>query len=274
MSWRTWLAEKIAPIEKNADAEISEHAPAARGIRARYLVAAMVLALCVGGYAVHWLHSRVKVDSSLKPVATQGGTSGVYSGPPTSAMAKADKQGVRPRAESRPVKTYRTEDLPKEEQNRIPVTPPPPEEAKAPAVADGCLRDGKLVASEECRQKHPLLYRATELASTGIVPPHRGDTDIRASVTPAGDVIITAEPKREPFVGWPWKDGNWKRVEIEGRYGLVGNTQAKATARWMPLRLGAVQFGAEGSVGVEIGGITRTEVMALGRWEPFRDSYR
>ena len=86
---------------------------------------------------------------------------------------------------------------------------------------------------------------------------------------PDGYTQIDQDPQGEKFWGW-----SWKRLELEGRLGLAGNTQAKGTMRWLPLRMGNVHAGAEGSVATETDGVVRGEGMLMIRWEPFRDSYR
>lgn len=262
---RKWLADKIAPIEKKADAELAEHVRGVRIPRARYLVALAVLAICVVGYWRGWHNRLWGAARDLKPAQTQGNVPGVYQAPPVPAAEKAPATASRitPR-------TRKKADLPKKEQDLFPVVPPP---APAAGGDNAAIRtwaecidaDGHLLFKPGCEIYRP---QEAELAAASTVPPHRGDTEIRTYLMPDGSFNTSLVPKPERFFGL-----EWKHVEVEGRYGLVGNTQAKATGRWMPLRLGDVHVGAEGSVAVETGGVTRTEVLGVVRWEPFRESY-
>jgi hypothetical protein len=247
--FRKWLAEKIAPpaeqLEKKADAEMASHVKGVRMPRARYLLMLLLLVICVVGYSRGWHKRLLAPASSLTPVATQGGEKNPgYAAPPVKSLAKAPKRTAQRTIQSTPV-----EDLPKGERGYAPVVPPA-------AGPDNIVRT------------------EPELLTSSVVPPARGDTEVRTWLNPDGSAQNILTPRRESFFGWPWKDGNWKRLELEGRYGLVGNTQMKATARWLPLRLGDFQGGVEGSVAAETGGIVRTEVMGIVRFEPFRQTYR
>lgn len=221
--------------------DILQRATAARIRRALYLLAAV--AIFVGGYYLSWRLRPASPRPGQTPVATTGGET-VYQGPQVPAVEKAKKKGkAKPVVTVRPVATIPTGDLPPEEQAKIP---------DAPAVAGP-----------------DNVLRKPELLGTAVVPPTRGETHVRAFLMPDGYTQIDQDPQREHFWGW-----SWKRLELEGRLGLAGNTQTKGTARWMPLRMGNVHAGAEGSVATETDGVVRGEGMLMIRWEPFRESYR
>jgi hypothetical protein len=240
-------AETLEDLARKVEGEIDEALPdRVRGVRtprARYLVMILVLAICAVTYWRGWHGGLVKQALSLLPVATQdGGT--VYQGDQVPAIAKAAQKGkARARTSIRPVITIPAEELPAEERGKI------------PAVAAAAGPDN--------------VVRPPELATTAVVPPSRGETHVRAYVMPSGAVQATLELQREHFWGWAWK-----RVEIEGEYGLVGNTTVKGLARWLPLRAGNLHAGVEGSVATEQGGVIRGEGLVVIRYEPFRDSYR
>jgi hypothetical protein len=220
---------------------IRQRVPAAGIRRVLYLLAAAVI--FAAGYWLSWRMRPASPVPGQTPVATAGGGT-VYEGPQVPAVEKAKKKGkAKPKVETRPVATVPTEDLPPEEQAKVPDVP-------AVVGPDGVLRKPELLGS-------------------AVVPPARGETHVRAFLMPDGYTQIDQDPQGEKFWGW-----SWKRLELEGRLGLAGNTQAKGTARWLPLRMGNVHAGAEGSVATETDGVVRGEGMLMIRWEPFRDQYR
>jgi hypothetical protein len=248
MPWRKRLADWIAPLEKKADEAVPDRVKGVRIPRARYLLALALLVICAVGYWRGWHKRFVKPDPSLTPVATQGGGN-VYQGNQVPGMARAARAGKpKPTTTVRPVSTTPVDQLPPEEQ------------AKAPAIPPAAGPDN--------------VVRKMELGDTQVVPPSRGEVHARAYLLPDGSIKIFQDPQQEKFWGLPWKDGNWRRLELEGRYGLIGNTQAKVTGRWVPLRLGNFHGGIEGSVATEHDGVIRGEGMAVIRWEPFRSQYR
>jgi hypothetical protein len=248
MSWRTWLAEKIAPpakqLEQKADDAIPDHVKGVRIPRARYLLALALLAIFVVGYWRGWHKRFVKPDPSLVAVATQGGEKNPgYAAPPVKKLA-----GVSRRTTTRPVQSTPVADLPGKEQGYAPVV--------APAVGpDNVVRT------------------RPELLTSSVVPPWRGDTEVRTWLNPDGSAQNVLTPQREDFFGWPWSRGNWKRLELEGGYG-VGGKQVDAQATWLPLRLGNVHVGARAEGWMEpMGGMKGAGSIRV-RWEPFRQYYR
>lgn len=197
---------------------------------------AVVLVLALAAYAVCWYRTPPPPSPTLKPVATQGGAP-AYQAPQAEALAKA---APKKHAAVRTVRTYRTAELPKSEQDRV------------PEVA--------VVAPEEGKPAPP-----TELADTAVVPPALGPTEVRTYVLPDGNVRTTLEPKPEPFLGL-----DWRRLELEGRYGLLGAERAGAAARWMPLRVGNFHVGLEQDVSQDRTGKPDARTLAVLRWEPFR----
>jgi hypothetical protein len=237
-----WLAAIIQPIEQKADAAISDQVKGVRIPPVRYLLALALLVICVVGYWRGWHKRFVKPDPSLAPVATQGGGN-VYQGNQVPAMAHAAKVGKpKPRVTVRPVATTPVEDLPPEEQ------------AKVPAIAPAAGPDN--------------VVRKVELADTQVVPPARGETYARAYLLPDGTVKIFQDPQREKF--WGWKV---KHLELEGGYG-IGGKQVDLQATWLPLRMGNVHIGARAETWTEIDGSIKGAGSIRVRCEPLRDSYR
>lgn len=238
-----WIRGKEHQLEAPIDAAIQERVAAAPRCTARYLLVLLLLLLCAVGYWLHWRRSPASPPPSLTPVATRSGGQ-VYGAPQTPAMAKAIAKGsVRPRTTLRPLAVIDVDELPKEEQD------------KAPDVAPAAGPDN--------------VVRPLQILATAIVPPTRGETHARTYVYPDGSVQMTLDPQREKFLAF-----DMKRIELEGRYGVLGNTIARGTARWIPMRMGDLHVGVEGSLGSERDGGFRTEGMVIFRYEPFRDSYR
>lgn len=220
---------------------ILQRVPVARIRRALYLLAAVVI--FAAGYWLAWRSRPVSSAPGQTAVTTAGGDT-VFQGPQVPAIEKAKKKGkAKPKVETRPVAVVPAEDLPPEEQAKIPDVP-------AVAGPDNVLRKPGLLG-------------------TAVVPPARGETHVRAFLLPDGITRLDQDPQRERFLGW-----TWKRLELDGRLGLAGNTQGKGTARWLPLRMGNLHAGAEASVATETDGVVRGEGMLLIRWEPFREFYR
>jgi len=262
------LGDLARKTESAADQALPDRVRGVRTPRARYLLILLAALLFVGILYAAWRLWPAKPAPSLTPVATVGGED-AYTAPQVEAIDRAEKRGtLRTTTRTRPVATYRTEDLPRSEQDRIPVAPPPTAEMKAEAAADNCLRDGNLIASDDCRQRHPSWYLSPELAHSAVVPPSRGDTEVRSFLMPSGRLMTTLEPKRERFWGW-----TWKHVELDGGYGS-GGKQVDMQATWLPLRLGNVQIGARAEGWTEPLGEVKAAGSVRIRWEPFRDSYR
>jgi hypothetical protein len=263
MPWRQRIADWIAPaaakvagvVEAAADEAkdravvvVQTQAPGMSRRLVLFLLTLSLLLLSVGGYAIYWRYLRpVKPPAALVPVQTQGGGN-VYQGNQVPAMAKAAKAGKpAPRVTVRPVATIPVDELPPEEQ------------AKAPAIPPAAGPDN--------------VVRKVELADTQIVPSSRGETYTRAYLLPDGTVKIFQDPQREKFWGLPWKGGNWKRIELEGGYG-IGGKQIDAQASWWPVRIGNFHVGARAEAWMEPAGGMKGAASIRVRWEPFRDSYR
>jgi hypothetical protein len=234
----------IAPAVKKAGgevvAEVQRRAPGVPVWIVLSLLAIVALGIYVGISYLGWRLSPVKPGPGLIPVATQGGEKNPgYAAPPVKKLA-----GVPRRTTTRPIQATPVKDLPAKEQGYAPVVAPA-------AGPDNVVRT------------------EPELLTSSVVPPARGDTEVRTWLNPDGSAQNVLTPKREAFWGWAWK-----RIELEGRYGLLGNTAAKGTGRWLPLRVGDIHAGAEGSVATERDGVIRGEGMVIIRYEPFRDSYR
>jgi len=258
MSWRTWLTKKIASKAEAAAQAVGSAVDDAKGhavvvVQEKtgmsrwivlFLLTLILLSLSAGGYAIYWRYFRpVKTHAAQVPVQTQNGGS-VYQGNQTPAMAHAAKTGKpKPRVTVRPVATTPVEDLPPEEQ------------AKVPAISPAAGPDN--------------VVRKVELADTQVVPPSRGETYTRAYLLPDGTVKIFQDPQREKFLGLPWKEGNWKRIELEGGYG-IGGKQLDAQVTWLPLRLGNVHVGARAEAWMEEAGSVKGAASIRVRWEPFR----
>jgi hypothetical protein len=153
--FRLWLAAKVAPAVKKAEEKADEVIPdRVRGVRmprARYLAALVLLVVSVVGYWRGWHKRFVSPDPSLIPVATQGGEKNPgYSAPPVKGLGKAPR-----RTAIRPIKSTPVAELPKDQQGYAPVV--------APAVGP-----------DNVYRKDPELL-------TSVVPPHRGDTDVRVA---------------------------------------------------------------------------------------------
>ena len=246
-------APKVSELEQKAeDAIVSSVQKKAPGLSPKiiiFLTTLVLIFIALGGYAIYWKYLRSdKPNSNMEQVITQGGGT-VQTGSQVPAVAKASKKGkAKTKTETRPVEYIPDDELPPEEVAKIPNVPP-------------------IVGVDN-------VPRKIQLGDTQVVPPSRGEVYTRAYILPDGKIKIYQDPQKEKFWGLPWKDSNWKRIELEGRLGLFGNTQAKGTARWLPLRTGDIQYGPEISVGTELGGIVRAEGMLMFRLEPFRKSYR
>ncbi|MCL5884503.1 MAG: hypothetical protein M1377_04035 [Deltaproteobacteria bacterium] len=244
---RRFLAAKVAPPAREAAAKIEGEAIARAPGAPRWLVRCLLilaaLGICAGLYYAKWRLWPAKPNPVQTPVATQGGGN-VYQGNQVPAMAKAAKVGhPKPRISTRPVATIPAAELPPEEQ------------AKVPAVAPAAGPDN--------------VIRGMERLDSAVVPPSRGETYVRTDLLPSGAVQTTLDPQKEPFFGLPWRDGNWKRVEIEGGYG-VGGRQIDVQASWWPVRIGNVHLGARAETWAEPGGGMKGAASIRFRWEPFR----
>jgi hypothetical protein len=263
MSWRQRLADWIAPaaakvagqVEAAADeakdrivVAVQTQAPGMSRRLVLFLLTLSLLLLSVGGYGIYWRYFRpVKPPAALVPVQTQGGGN-VYQGNQVPAMAKAAKAGKpRPTTTVRPVTTTPVDELPPEEQ------------AKAPAIPPAAGPDN--------------VVRKLQLGDTQVVPPSRGETYTRAYLLPDGAVKIFQDPQSEKFWGLPWKDGNWKRLELEGGYG-TGGKQIDAQMSWWPVRIGNFHVGARAEGWMEPAGGMKGATSIRVRWEPFRSQYR
>ena len=248
---RRFLADKVAPPAREAAAKIEGEAIARATGAPRWLVRCLLilaaLGICAGLYYAKWHLWPAKPNPALTPVATQGGAP-VYQGNQVPAMARAAKAGKpKPRETVRPVSTIPVDELPPEEQAKVPAGPPA-------AGSDN-------------------VVRKTELGDTQVVPPSRGETYTRAYLLPDGSIKIFQDPQREKFWGLPWKDGNWKRVELEGGYG-AGGKQFDAQGSWWPLRIGNFHVGARAEAWMEAEGTMKGAGSIRVRWKPFRDQYR
>ena len=252
MSWRQrfadWIAPKVAKAAGQVEAaagEAKDHAVVvvqtqAPGMSRRlvlFLLALALLLLGVGGYAICWRYLRPeKPPAGLAPVQTQGGEKAPgYAGKEIKGLAGK----VPSRTTTRPVQTTPVAELPAKEQGYAPVV--------APAVGpDNVAR------------------KAPELLTSSVVPPHRGDTEVRTWLNPDGSAQNVLTPRGEPF--WGWK---WKHLELEGGYG-IGGKQIDVQATWLPLRLGNVHVGARAETWTEIDGTIKGAGSIRVRWEPFR----
>ncbi len=248
---RRFLAAKVAPPAREAAAKIEGEAiarvPGAPRWLVRSLLVLAALGIFVGLYYAKWRLWPAKPARDLVPVATQGGGN-VYQGNQVPAMARAAVTGKpKPRITVRPVATIPAAELPPEEQ------------AKVPAVAPAAGPDN--------------VVRGPELVDTAIVGASRGDTHVRTYLLPSGAVQTTLDPRKEPFLGLPWKDGNWKYLELEGGYG-VGGKQIDVQASWWPVRIGNVHLGARAETWMEPASGMKGAASIRVRWEPFRSQYR
>lgn len=250
MSWRQRFADWIAPKAKKAVSEAGETVGEAKehivviaqqktGMSRRlvlFLLALGLLLLGVGGYGIYWRYFRqVKPPAGPVPVQTQGGekTPG-YAGKEIKGLGK-----VPSRTTTRPVQATPVADLPAKEQGYAPVV--------APAVGpDNVTRS------------------TPELLTSSVVPPHRGETEVRTWINPDGSAQNVLTPRSEPFLGW-----EWKHLELEGGYG-IGGKQVDLQATWLPLRLGNVHVGARAETWTEIDGTIKGAGSIRVRWEPFR----
>lgn len=259
MSWRQRISDWIAPKATEAAGQVGEAVGEAKdrivviaqqktGLPVKvvlFLLTLGLLLLGVGGYGIYWRYFRpVKPPAALVPVQTQGGekTPG-YAALPVKKLA-----GVARRTTQRPVQSTPVADLPAKEQGYAPVVAPA-------AGPDNVVRT------------------EPELLTSSVVPPARGDTEVRTWLRPDGSAQNVLTPQREDYIGWPWKGGNWKRIELDGGYG-VGGKQVDAQATWLPLRMGNFQVGARVEAWTDpLGGVKGTGSIRV-RWEPFRSQYR
>ncbi len=241
MSWsekaRKFLAEKIAPKAEQLEGEAVAAVQKRTGLSARLVLFLLVLALLLGfavAYAIYWrfLH-QVKPPATLVPVQTQGGEKAPgYSAPVVKKLA-----GVPRRTTTRPVQATPVVDLPAKEQGFAPVVAPA-------AGPDNVVR------------KDP------ELLTSSVVPPSRGETDIRTWIYPDGSVENILSPgKGEPFFGFTPRRGALGIGYGAGTYQMAGR------ARWEPLRLGNVFMTAEGTGGMRPDGRMEGSVMG---WVEYR----
>lgn len=196
--------------------------------------AAVVVAAMI--YGVYWKFKPVPVPQSLHAVSTPG-SAPVYLAPQVKAISKI--AAGKKHTVIRPIKTFPTRVLPKQEQDRI------PEPAELPPV--------------DAPVKKP------ELADTAVCPPNRGVTEVRSYVMPDGAVTTTIEPKREAFFGFPVK-----HLELEAKYEFMGEERIEMTARWLPVRVGNFHLGIEGDISSKRGDKVEAKALGVLRWEPWR----
>jgi hypothetical protein len=236
MSW--WTKNRDAAVTKAAQVEGAAVAGVAQktGLSARTVLFLLVLTLLflgAGGYGVYWHFFReVKPSATLAPVQTQGGekTPG-YAAPTVKGLS-----GEPRRTTVRPIRSSTVADLPAKERGFAPVV--------APAVG-----------VDNVARKEP------ELLTSSVVPPWRGETDVRTWINPDGSAQNVLTPRNEPFFGFTPKRG-----AVGIGYG-VGAMQMAGRGRWEPLRLGNVFVTAEGTAGVRSDGRMEGSVMG---WVEYR----
>jgi len=143
---------------------------------------------------------------------------------------------VPSRTTTRPVQTTPVAELPAKEQGFAPVVAP-------------------VVGPDNVVRKDP------ELLTSSVVPPWRGDTEVRTWLNPDGSAQNVLTPRNEPFFGFTPKRG-----AIGVGYG-VGAWQMAGRVKWEPLRLGNVFVTAEGMGGMRTDGRTEGSVMG---WVEYR----
>jgi len=174
----------------------------------------------------------------LKPVATEG-EGDVFTAPKTLAIEKAERKGkARKSVVTRPVVAYVTEDLPKEEADKIP-------SALSTVGPDNVARKPVLTGS-------------------AIIPPWKGVTNVRSYLYSDGRTELTLDPQPEKFFGL-----DLRNLELEGGIG-TGAKQFDATAAWFPIRTGNVFFGAKAELWMEPGGQFEGAGTLRMKWVPFR----
>ena len=263
MPWRQrladWIAPRAAKVAEQVEGAVDEakdravvvvqtQAPGMSRRLVLFLLTLSLLLLSVGGYGLYWRYLRpVKPPAVLVPVQTQG-RGNVYQGNQVPAMVKVAKAGKpKPTTTVRPVTTTPVDELPPEEQ------------AKAPAIPPAAGPDN--------------VIRKLQLGDTQVVPPSRGEVYTRAYLKPDGSIKIFQDPQPEKFWGLPWKDGNWKRLELEGGYGTGGKKWDIGPA-WFPLRIGNVLVGVRAEGWMEESGTMKGATSIRIRWMPFRSRYR
>jgi hypothetical protein len=244
MSWRQRLADAIAPRVKQVEEEAVAAVQKRTGLSVRLVLFLLALTLLlggVGGYAIYWRFIRPeKPNATLVPAQTQGGEKAPgYMAPEVKKLSGLPKRETVRSVQSTPV-----EDLPEKERGYAPVV--------APAVGADCV-----------------VRTVPELLTSSVVPPHRGETEVRTWLNPDGSAQNILTPLREDFFGWPWKNGNWKKLELEAGYG-VGGKQVDASGAWWPVRVGNFHLGAKAEGWIEPTGGMKGAGSIRVRWEPFR----
>lgn len=200
---------------------------------------ALLLALAFAVYGYRWYHRPAAPASapitSLPSTPTPSGASAYI--PNQIPSAKPPK--VVKRTVTRPVSGTPVVSLPPVELAFVPATLPPS------AVVDN-------------------VVRPTELIATAVVPPHRGDTDVRTYLDPAGDARTYLYPQREAFLGF-----DPLALELSAGAG-VGGSKIDIRADYRPLRLGDFHVGAEVRGWQEPDGTLKGAGSVRVYYEPFR----